>query len=210
MLFFDTFPEKYARFLQDYTVPLLQIHSFALVCYSLLHNHWFIYLYIYLSLHRVPKDVGSMNKISPSIHILSIPISLEEGTASNDIILSSPPWSPLSIGIRDHLHKNAFGKTHVAHPANMTKLGQLWFSDVSKDPLGFKFAAGNAQKDTPITHPIPQVMPRTPCSNAFQRPLSPPGHPFQWSRPQNPKEALDIDFYTVKVMETTMIYITKR
>ena len=43
----------------------------------------------HLSLHRVPKDVGSMNKISPSVPILSIPISLEEGAASNDIIFPS-------------------------------------------------------------------------------------------------------------------------
>ena len=80
---------------------------------------------IYLSLHHVPKDVGSMNKISLSIPILSIPISLEEGVASNDIIFPSLPWSPLSLGTRDHLHKNAFGKKHVAHSANMTKPGQL-------------------------------------------------------------------------------------
>ena len=81
--------------------------------------------YIYLSLHRVPKDVGSMNKISPSIPILSIPISLEKGAASNDIIFPSLPWSSLSVGTRDHFHKNAFGKTNVAHSANMTKPGQL-------------------------------------------------------------------------------------
>ena len=84
---------------------------------------------IYLSLHRVPKDVGSMNKISPPIPILSIPISLEEGAASSDIIFPSLPWSSLFVGTRDHFHKNAFGKTHVAHSANTTKPGQLWFSD---------------------------------------------------------------------------------
>ena len=44
---------------------------------------------IYLSLHRVPKDVGSMNKISPSIPILSNPIILQEGAAINDIIFPS-------------------------------------------------------------------------------------------------------------------------
>ena len=54
-------------------------------------------------LHHVPKDVGSMNKISPSIPILSIPISLEEGAASNDIIFPSLPWSSLSVGTRDHV-----------------------------------------------------------------------------------------------------------
>ena len=32
----------------------------------------------------------------------------------------------LSVGTRDHFHKNAFGKTHVAHSANMTKPGPLW------------------------------------------------------------------------------------
>ena len=100
---------------------------------SLLHL-----LSIYLYLHRVPKDVGSMNEISPSVPILSIPISLEEGAASNDIIVSSLPWSSMSVGTRDHFHKNAFGKTQVAHSAYMTKPGQLWFSDESKDPLGFK------------------------------------------------------------------------
>ena len=69
---------------------------------------------IYLSLHRVPKDVGSMNKISPSVPILSFPISLEEGAASNDIIFPSFPWSSLSVGTRDHFHKNAFGtETHM-------------------------------------------------------------------------------------------------
>ena len=71
------------------------------------------------------KDVGSMNKISPSIPILSIPISLEEGAASNDIIFPSLPWSSLSVGTRDHFHKNAFGKTHVAHSANMTKMSRI-------------------------------------------------------------------------------------
>ena len=70
-------------------------------------------------------------------------ISLEEGAASYDIIFPSLPWSPLSVGTSD-FHKNAFGKTHVAHFANMTKPGQLWFSDASKDPLGFKFAGGNS------------------------------------------------------------------
>ena len=84
-----------------------------------------IYLSIYLSLHRVPEDVGSMNKICPSVPILSIPISLEEGAASNDIFFPSLPWSSLSVGTRDHFHKNAFGKTYVAHSANMTKPGQL-------------------------------------------------------------------------------------
>ena len=84
-----------------------------------------LYCRIYLSLHCVPKDVGSMNKISPPIPILSIPISLEEGAASNDIIFPSLPWSSFSVGTRDHFHKNAFGKTHVAHSANMTKPGQL-------------------------------------------------------------------------------------
>ena len=46
-----------------------------------------------------------MNKISPSIPILSIPISLEEGAASNDIIFPSLPWSFLSgtISIRMRL-----------------------------------------------------------------------------------------------------------
>ena len=73
---------------------------------------WYATL-IYLSLHRVPKDAGSMNKISPSIPILSIPISLEEGAASNDIIFPSLPWSSLSVGTRDHFHKNAFGKTRA-------------------------------------------------------------------------------------------------
>ena len=67
------------------------------------------------------KNLGSMNKISSSIPILSIPISLEEGAASNDIIFPSLPWSSLSVGTTDHFHKNAFGKTHVAHSANMTK-----------------------------------------------------------------------------------------
>ena len=81
--------------------------------------------FIYLSLHRVPKDVGSKNKISPFIPILSIPISLEEGAASNDIIFPSLPWFSLSVGTRDHFHKNAFEKTHVAHSANMTTPGQL-------------------------------------------------------------------------------------
>ena len=61
-----------------------------------------------------------MNKINPSIPILSNPICLEEGAASNDIICPSLPWSSLSVGTRDHFHKNAFGKTHVAHSANMT------------------------------------------------------------------------------------------
>ena len=84
---------------------------------------------IYLSLHRVPKDVGSMNKISQSVPILSIPVSLKEGAASNDIIFPSLPWSSLSVGTRDHFHKNAFGKTHVAHSAYMAKPGQLRFSD---------------------------------------------------------------------------------
>ena len=51
------------------------------------------------------------NKISPSIPTLSIPISLEEGAVSNDIIFPSLPWSSLSVGTRDHFHKNAFGKT---------------------------------------------------------------------------------------------------
>ena len=83
-------------------------------------------------------------KISPSIPILSIPISLEEGAASNDIIFPSLPWSSLSVGTIDHFHKNAFGKTHVAHSANMTEPGQLGFSDGSKDSLGFKFAVGNS------------------------------------------------------------------
>ena len=83
------------------------------------------YLSIYLSLPRIPKNVGSVNKISPFIPILSIPISLEEGAASNDIIFPSLPWSSLSVGTRDHFHKNAFGKTHVAHSADMTKPGQL-------------------------------------------------------------------------------------
>ena len=101
-------------------------------------------LSIYLSLHHVPKDISSMNKISPSIPILSIPISLEEGAASNDIIFPSLPWSSLSVGTRDHFHKNAFEKTHVAHSANMTKPGQLWFSNATKDTLGFKFAGGNS------------------------------------------------------------------
>ena len=55
-----------------------------------------------------------MNKISPSIPILNIPISLEEGAANNDIIFPSLPWSSLSVGTRDHFHKNAFGKTHIA------------------------------------------------------------------------------------------------
>ena len=91
-----------------------------------------------------PKRVGSMNKISPSIPILSIPISLEEGAASNDIIFPSLPWSSLSVGSRDHFHKNAFEKTHVAYSANMTKPGHLWFSNASKDPLGFKFAGGTS------------------------------------------------------------------
>ena len=68
---------------------------------------------IYLSLHGVPKDVGSLNKISPSIPILSIPISLEEGAASNDIIFPSLPWSSLSVGTGDHFNKNGFGKTKV-------------------------------------------------------------------------------------------------
>ena len=104
------------------------------------------YLSIYLSLHRVPKEVGSMNKISPSIPFLSNHISLKEGVASNDIIFPSLPWSSLSVGTSDHFHKNVFGKTHVAHSANMTKPGQLWFSDASKDPLGFKFAEGNSLK----------------------------------------------------------------
>ena len=86
-----------------------------------------------------------MNNISPSIPILSIPISLEESAASNDIIFPSLPWSSLSVGTRDHFHENAaFGKTHVAHSANMTKPGQLCFSDGSKDPLGLKFAGGNS------------------------------------------------------------------
>ena len=80
---------------------------------------------IYLSLHRVLKDVGSMDKISPSIPVLSIPISLEECTASSDIIFLSLPWSSLSVGTRYHFYKNAFGKTHVAHSANMSKPGQL-------------------------------------------------------------------------------------
>ena len=84
-----------------------------------------MYVSIYLSLHRVPKDIGSMNKISPSIPILCIPISLEEGAASSDIIFPSLLWSSLSVGTRDHFHKNAFGKTHVGHSANMTKPGQL-------------------------------------------------------------------------------------
>ena len=70
--------------------------------------------------------------------------SLEEGAASNDIIFPSLPWSSLSVGTRDHFHKNTFGKMHVAHSTNMIKPGQLWFSDVSKDPLGFKFAGGNS------------------------------------------------------------------
>ena len=76
-----------------------------------------------------------MSKISPSIPILSNPISLEEGAASNDIISSSHLFLglpcllvPGTISIRmrlGHFHKNAFGKTHVAHSAYMTKPGQL-------------------------------------------------------------------------------------
>ena len=124
-------------------------HSEQLITYcsrldQVLHLNANIYLSIYLSLHRVPKDVGSMNKSNRSIPILSNPICLKEGAASNDIIFPSLPWSSLSVGTRDHFHKNAFGKTHVAHSANMTKPGQLWFSDASKDPLGFKFAGGNS------------------------------------------------------------------
>ena len=61
-----------------------------------------------------------MNKISPSIPILSIPISLEKGAASNDNIFPSLPWSSLSVGTRDHFHKNAFWKTHGVHSACMT------------------------------------------------------------------------------------------
>ena len=46
-----------------------------------------------------------MNKISPFIPILRIPLSLEEGAASNDIIFPSLPWSscllvPGTISIR--------------------------------------------------------------------------------------------------------------
>ena len=44
--------------------------------------------WIYLSLHLVPKDVGSMNKISPSIPILSIPISPKVLPA----MISSSTW----------------------------------------------------------------------------------------------------------------------
>ena len=65
-------------------------------------------LSIYLSLHRVPKNVGSMNKISPSIPILSVPISLEEGAASNDIIFPSLPCLlvPGTISIRMHFGRH--------------------------------------------------------------------------------------------------------
>ena len=87
-----------------------------------------------------------MNKISPSIPMLSLSISLKEGAASNDIIFPSLPWSSLSVGTRDHFLENAFGKTHVAHSANMTKPGELCFSDASKDPLGFKFVGGNSYR----------------------------------------------------------------
>ena len=112
---------------------------------------------INLSLHRVPKDVGSMNKISTSIPILSLSISLKEGAASNDTIFPSLPWSSLSVGTRDHFHENAFGKTHVAHSANMTKPGQLCFSDASKDPLGFicrrKFLKGHLHYHDYVSYP---------------------------------------------------------
>ena len=43
---------------------------------------------------------------------------------------------------------------HVAHSANMTKPGQVWFSDASKDPLGFRFAGGNFLKGIFITYLI--------------------------------------------------------
>ena len=100
-----------------------------------------IYLFIFAP---CPKGRWLHEQIGPSIPILSIPISLEEGAASNDIIFPSLPWSSLSVGTRDHFHKNVLGKMHVAHSANMTKPGQLWFSDASKDPLGFKFGGGNS------------------------------------------------------------------
>ena len=86
----------------------------------IIKNQSFFFLFLkvsHLFLHHVPKDVGSMNKISPSVPILSIPLSLEEGAASNDIIFPSLPWSSLSVGTRDHFHKNAFRKPHVAHSA---------------------------------------------------------------------------------------------
>ena len=64
-----------------------------------------------------------------------IPISLEEGAAGNDIIFPSLPWSSLSVGTRDHFHKNAFGKTHVTHSANMTKPGVCFTKRVLKYQL---------------------------------------------------------------------------
>ena len=67
-----------------------------------------IYQSIYLSLHRVPKDVGSMNKIRTSIPILSSPISLKEGAASNDIIF---PSLPCSVGASPDSDSDSMGES---------------------------------------------------------------------------------------------------
>ena len=60
-----------------------------------------------------------MNKINPSIPILSNPICLEEGVASNDIIFPSLPWSSLSVGTREPCLRSSPGISSVpgAFPA---------------------------------------------------------------------------------------------
>ena len=91
--------------------------------------------YIYLSLHRVPEDVGSANKFRPCISILGNPVYHVESGASHDVIFPSLPRSSLSVCARDSFHENAFGMAGVVHTAYMSKPGQLRLSDSGQDPL---------------------------------------------------------------------------
>ena len=96
-----------SRILVNYRFPFLILHFQRKITY--------------LSLHRVPQDVGSAaNKFNPCTSILSIPIcQVESGACRYDVIFPSLPWSSLSVCARDSFHEDAFGMAHVVHSTHV-------------------------------------------------------------------------------------------